>query len=459
MHGLIAADGLFLLLSVGCFGLAFAGHWAFGLLPFFLIAILFSGIYKDKIFYWLFLSSLSIGIGVLHAGVAYFYPSDIFLVLVLFGIINNTKLRGVEIAPLMRYFVLMAIAIFISIIVNIPNYNTRYLVSGILYLVIFIKFIVFYQLGYLKGVANEEETTVKIFYISALLSVLAATYQVFIQKEPRAIAIGAWGLIGGHHSGLGTFLIIPTALSISRLFRNLPSRWFDVVVLLASIYGILLAQSRSSLGALAIAIPVLIVRNIFSHKERRWKLVVAIVVAITILAILFGETVFSRTFQVKGGIDISSYSRPFVWLGALQSYADYPLYRRIFGCGVGAYEVNNRLPFSIWGEIFSPGAHNHYLHVLVEAGMVGLACFLLLWFKMYLHLFRLMKKRPEVFGCWMVLLALLIGGMVQENLWMNFWHGETVPAFLFFTGFYLGLARNGDNSLYGSNKQLETNRK
>jgi formate/nitrite transporter FocA (FNT family) len=55
-------------------------------------------------------------------------------------------------------------------------------------------------------------------------------------------------------------------------------------------------------------------------------------------------------------------------------------------------------------------------------------------------LYKRMKEDPALLGIWMVLLAYLISGMGMEILWMVVWHGNSVAAFLFFAGFWLGIS-------------------
>lgn len=442
MSGSIAADVVFALVTTISVVLALEYHWAFLLIPLIFILGLILIIFKERAVLVIMVGLLPVGIPAFNIGLACFYPSDIFFaILVLFWLSQPASFFGKDV-PNMSFFSGLLAAILLSLVVNIHNYSAQTIASAVFYVVIFVKFMLVYRYGFMKGLAGQEDLLVRALYAGSWVTIIVASYQVFVQKLPLAIAYGAWGLIGGHHSGLGTFLIIPTTIAISRIFRNKETRILDVFSLLFSVYGILLAQSRSSLIALSVALPILFIREVAERGRGRLKVVVVIALGMAALAFMFGETVYERTFKLRGGLDMSSFSRIFIWQGVIQSYLDYPLYRKLFGCGVAAFADNHSLPFNLWGSMKTSGGHNQYLHVLLETGIVGLLAFLALWFRMFLGLFKRMRAKPALLSTWLTLLALLLGGLVQENLWMNIWHGETVMAFLLFAGLYFGVSED-----------------
>jgi O-antigen ligase len=328
-------------------------------------------------------------------------------------------------------------AFIASFAANIFNYPPIYLASALMFIVFFCKLIVIYYLGIHYGRLGLTNFSIMALYAGSVATVFAAIYQLFIEQSSLYAITGAPGLSGGHHSALGTFLVLPIALAISRLLNNRKGKFVDILILLLSIAGIFWAQSRSSIFSLFICIPILGIKYFFGQRKR-WIILVGIFVALSTLGSLLGPAVYEKTFKAKGGIDLSSYSRLIIWQGALTSYENYPLYKKIFGSGISAYKINNTLPSMLDGSKSINGGHNQYVHALIETGLFGLMCFLYLWGSTFLYLYRRLYSNPELLGVWLTLTALIISGVVQENFWFNPWHGYTFYAFIFFLGLYIG---------------------
>ena len=446
MPGFQRVDLLFILIATTSLGLSFGVHWSFALIPVAFLGLIFIPLMTKKTIVFLFVACFSIGIPIVQVGIAPFFVSDIFLMFIIVAVLLSKEYNQIVTPPLWKKFLIMLGALILSLIVNIPNYSLRYFASGVLFIFIFIEFMLVYLLGYLNGQQDKEDFVIKAFYISTWATVVTAIVQVYIIQDPMSIQGGAWGLIGGHHSGLGTFLVIPIALSLSRLLNGKNTRLIDGSTLIISIVGVFLSQSRSALFALLASVPILLIRALLRNRKQRGIIIITFII-IAIISLLLGQTVMIKTFHSKGGIDISTYSRLFIWQGAINSYENYPLYRKIFGCGVGAYEANNRLPINLWGSMSTTGAHNQYLHALVETGLIGLMGFLLLWGSLFLYLFKRLKSSPMLLGVWLTMLSFLLSGIVQENFWMNPWRGYTIHAFLYFVGLYLGIAKKKQSEI------------
>lgn len=69
------------------------------------------------------------------------------------------------------------------------------------------------------------------------------------------------------------------------------------------------------------------------------------------------------------------------WMFAWDVYGDFPLYRKLFGCGPDcfapyAYEHYGERLSSMWGNVILTNAHNEWLTALVNYGLLGGAAYL-----------------------------------------------------------------------------------
>jgi len=219
-------------------------------------------------------------------------------------------------------------------------------------------------------------------WLMALPLLLLATLETLIGLGQ--MALGEGGVIArgsyanrNHFAGLME-MVLPFAFlwvvtswhEASGLHRGHRSTTAVVRVLNLSLLGVwMLAAvvfSLSRMGFVATLFGVL-VAGVLRWRRRRFTLVVA---ALVVAGIVFlpTEQLISRFGFLQDQADLSSDDRVQIWKESLDLVRDYPL----FGCGLGAYEPTFVKYQRVAPTLTVNFAHNDYLQVLGETGVVGL---------------------------------------------------------------------------------------
>ncbi|OGS37372.1 MAG: hypothetical protein A2293_07815 [Elusimicrobia bacterium RIFOXYB2_FULL_49_7] len=365
------------------------------------------------------------------------FPADVVLMMLVIALFT-AKREPLELPDnrLVKLTYLLFTVFVLSLIVNIPILSFKGLLHGAWYLFMFCKLVFIYWLGvYVGRNPREKRYLQNLFLIVSTIPVFVEIVQVFIIKDPLSIKWGALGTNGQHHSGMGVFLCLPLFMAFGRILEE--KRLFSKYTLLLLFYvlGILLSQSRSMLLGIIAIVPLVIYLN---WRKFGFKNIVVFLTIIIFFAVVSGqaEKVMSRTLTTKGKeIDYSSLSRLVIWKSAFLTFRDFEWPQKLFGCGIGNITETIRLIFPIDnGSRHPSGGHNNYIHVLIEAGMVGLAVFLAFLSRIVLILWKSVKQNNEVMAFFLLTLVMLLGAIVQEFFWMASWHAYSFGAFLFFLG-------------------------
>lgn len=161
-------------------------------------------------------------------------------------------------------------------------------------------------------------------------------------------------------------MVLPFVIYYSFSGKRTWVRMFCRCCLLAALGGIAFSFSRGSYLALLCMVAVLCIANIR-------KITVFLMSAVSMM-VLIPSSVLERLFSVVG-TDGSISQRWQIWGIGLQGIAEAPL----FGYGPG---VQNSWDLLIAGGVDAPHMHNLVLELLVEGGLIALAIFLVLGYKM-----------------------------------------------------------------------------
>ncbi len=124
----------------------------------------------------------------------------------------------------------------------------------------------------------------------------------------------------------------------------------------------------------------------------RWLPAVAMVLAVFAAFVLLPtDQLIARFADISSSEEISANDRALIWSDTLRLAGAYP----IFGCGLGAYE-SALLPFKTVAPLLAVDyAHNDYLQLLAELGILGFAPLLFLAVVVYARAVRhAMRLRP-----------------------------------------------------------------
>jgi O-antigen ligase len=313
-------------------------------------------------------------------------------------------------------------------------------------------FVPLFALARLPVARERKKTTAKIalaaLFISTSLVILIALYQdIAGLVMPFKHQLFSAGVIVGffsHHLPAGGFFSTLAVLSVSLFLFWETSPWVKTALALITLIlllGTVLTLSRTYFVSLAVTLPLILLRKKFGTA----MLGIAAISLLVLLAAVSLPNVRNSTLSI---LDLkknpSNVERLYLWRVAEDMIRDHPV------AGVGFKQWGERVSeytavySSEWkfSEASFHHAHDVYLTVAAETGMVGLFFFLAFWlYLLFLAVRTASAFRSDSFvralnlGASYVLINLLIGGVFEENF-------GTIPimhlvAFIFTVSFFV----------------------
>lgn len=218
-------------------------------------------------------------------------------------------------------------------------------------------------------------------------------------------------------------LVLLLPLYVAFILQNhlVPHRALRItlVILWLLMVGVLfITQSRGALLAAALAI-LIVVRLCYSKTA--WLMPVLIILLIS-TALWMGPRHLLEalvTSSAFGGID----GRIEIWNRALYAFHDFPF----TGIGIGTFQkvIPLLYPYFLWmPEQEIPHAHNLFLQIGIDLGLIGLIAQISIWinlFRMLLSLLHRQQSAERVIaaGAFGSLIGMLIHGFVDAVTWGN----------------------------------------
>ncbi len=206
--------------------------------------------------------------------------------------------------------------------------------------------------------------------------------------------------IGSNPNGIAsvTALGLSIAWYLSLVQRNAFLRLVNLVYVPVAVFGIVLTASR---GGTAIALLSLaIIPLTFRYTNNSRKIIVAVALVFMGVAIvrLIPPANFARIAETSSELTEGNVSnRSQIWRAGLEAYSERP----ILGVGVGNFRAATT---PILG--YSIPAHNAYVLILTEMGIVGILLFLLVFVVTLLPLLRLdFPERPFYLILWLAIVV------------------------------------------------------
>ncbi|MCK4533012.1 O-antigen ligase family protein [bacterium] len=281
---------------------------------------------------------------------------------------------------------LVAVIFFLWLTIRFPRYTVRINLPLLLFLL--------YSLFSLFKTCNFAFTLMQIYMFISLYLLLIMVINVFDNKDSIRRFTVFFLVIGGLKM-LQVILIkllpntayqLPLFLPFSMANDNHLAGYLTIVISIAGgifffkrkikksikiclflylITGFILifsANSRSGLIALLFSFLILIY-----IKNKKFLITGLVVVLMTLIYCFF-------FLKIGGGFkrgDIHSYERLIIWEDTLNLWSDYP----VFGSGVGSFRDYYPQYKRMEGTSTAQYAHNEYLNLLVEMGIVGFVLF------------------------------------------------------------------------------------
>ncbi|MDG5466857.1 O-antigen ligase family protein [Deltaproteobacteria bacterium IMCC39524] len=260
----------------------------------------------------------------------------------------------------------------------------------------------------------------------------------FIEWPERTAHHFATYVNGNHFAGLmGMIMPLGLALAVYGLPRKIYSGWreglveffsnpdmasFAWVVLATLLMGtsIFFSLSRGGILASLAAITCFLLLFALLGPDRK-RLVIPCLVMVLILGgvgLLGWEPVFERFSAVRTDTGELNTKRTDYWMDSMESVAAYPF----FGTGFGTFADAYPRVQSVTTSKLVAHAHNDYVELVVEGGLVG--AFLAVWFvlEVVVRSFLASRKRrnPLSFYLWLGattgLVSVLLHGLTDFNL-------------------------------------------
>ncbi len=236
---------------------------------------------------------------------------------------------------------------------------------------------------------------------------------------------------------LGSYLIIIISLA-SAGFRCTTQAWSKIVtpvVLVAAYFCMVLTYSRGAWLGLAVSILIILTLS----KEKPY--ILSIIGVTLILTLPEMDAVLSRMDPGILSDDSSNTYRHYLWSTAVNIFKENP----VLGAGLGSYGFYLPSHSTAAGYLVSH-AHNIYLQILAETGLVGFIAFfgyilgtMYISFKLYRYS-SCQQTRSLALGTMASIVGLLIHGSVDATLYL-----PQLSIFLWITA---GVVRNAADFEY-----------
>lgn len=344
---------------------------------------------------------------------------------------------------LLYTLVIFSFVCFISILLNIPLKTNKDIITSLWYLLNLI------QLLFVFIFLSQSSITVykeKIISLILILSFFEHFFALFQYLHSGASSIDEMRDVRGtffqHHAMLGNMMIISLSLFLYRFISTASIKWRVVygIGIVLSINTIIISGSRSVLIGIAIALIIIMLLRFRINKKYFIYTGILIIAGLLIIEFTPLNNIIVDTIENKQTktIDLSAYGRLVIWKGALLQFQNEGIIKQLFGIGIGNF-YTIKYPFVIFSSAtHASGAHNNFLHVLLETGIIGLILFLTYFIQIIRELFKRIKCDHLAFAFLFSTLALIFSGLTQETFWFQpafgpFWMYYTFILVLIFS--------------------------
>ena len=243
--------------------------------------------------------------------------------------------------------------------------------------------------------------TFSLFSLYGIFELLSGKTSIMIQTDPGGAGT-MFTALNFAHNATGSVYAVVSLFALIFLLQTSKKKLKILysIVLAICLAGLFLTKSRGSYIGFAVALVPVLWMNYRSVKK---FLITILILVFASLPLIFLTGVYKRILQIfKFSLDIetayTTVSRVELWEKAWYLFSRSP----IFGIGFGRfndiesvnyYRLNGYLgTLSLYTDsnfVFSfSTAHNSYLHILAETGIVGLGLLILFWVLCYRIIYK-----------------------------------------------------------------------
>ncbi len=308
---------------------------------------------------------------------------DVLIIVIFLGVMLKHVFEGLPLlwrpspinGGIVAYYGVCLVSSLLALRLSVPAWDKDVAFFTLLKMLEF--YLIFFMVGMSVTSMDEVRRQLKVFFAVSL--VVCAYGIVSIGTQPRVSAPFEAGGTEPNTFGGYLMLVICLALSLALYAPRRDVRSLLYAIAAAGSVPFVMTLSRASYASMLVALVLL---GVFS---RRYWLVGVVALVLVAAPILFPESVIQRvqsTFEPSGVavdvpvvgsevlIDKSAYERVYVWQKVRHNLTVWP----VFGGGVS------------WDTVLD----SQFARVIIETGMVGLAAFLFL-------LWRIMRTSRQTF--------------------------------------------------------------
>ncbi|NLT14001.1 MAG: hypothetical protein GXY05_06620 [Clostridiales bacterium] len=299
--------------------------------------------------------------------------------------------RRLYMSPVNKYIVLFSAVYMLATITSVTPSGSVF--TGLLTVLVTLFAIIFDNAVTTK---RQTDLAIRLFVLAGTLVSLYGIYQYFYYNPGSAgtwidsdkfsdITTRVYATLGNPNV-LGEYLLLITPFSFACVLtaKTWPKRLLFLAFTAVMLLCMLFTSSRGGwLGLLFAAAVFAIMLDA--------RLLLVGLVGLAALYFVLPDWVITRFTSIGDFTDSSTSYRVYIWLGTIAMLKNYWL----SGIGPGITAFNTVYPAYSYNTIAAPHAHNLFLQLTCDAGIVGLLLFLMIIFSYYRMTFGAFSKEKD----------------------------------------------------------------
>lgn len=224
---------------------------------------------------------------------------------------------------------------------------------------------------------------------------------------------------------LGEYLLLVLPVALVFFLKDKAkslSKWVYLAISAVMFLCLILTQSRGCWLGFIVTVAVFV-----TFYEGRWWALVPL--ALCIVPFVMPQTFMDRLLSIGDMNDSSTSYRVFIWMGTMGILRNYLL----GGIGMGEGAFSEVYPLFSYNAVIAPHAHNTFLQILVEGGLVALVVFIAIMAAFFRSTHRTHKMRHKKSKCSAMVLGISAGvaGFLFQSMFDYTFYNYRVMAVFF----------------------------
>ncbi|MGE5507723.1 MAG: O-antigen ligase family protein [Chitinophagales bacterium] len=280
--------------------------------------------------------------------------------------------------------------------------------------------------GYVFAAQGSDPVWIRRRFVPTLMVASSISYAFAIGRALITDSRRA-GTLGSGANGYGTLIILCSGVALGYLLSRDERRRWPALVAYVAVASVALAFTLSR-GAWLGFFTMLVVLALWNPQFRRWLWLGLLPLAVAFTAIPRLAPRLLSIFTAEAYL-----SRVYIWRSAWRMIQDHPL----TGVGAGVF-------MHVYGAYVQPGAseqsvayaHNLFLQVWAEFGLIGFVIFLAILGRVLYMSFRLARTGDSLYQG---IFAAFLGVLVHQQVDIPIWGIEVGGAFWLLVGLTISL--------------------